>query len=273
MNVRLPVCLGILPLLVAGLVHCSAAPAPAQDDGEDAVATQASAVMVAARCYGKMLKPTPLELDQPIGLPMTVRVNRTCEQGAALVNRKLRIYIRRVEGNTYGPQRMLMDWTDWAGSQYRFNLPWTAGQLADSSSLPAGRYQMYSYALDASLYDAWVAGDSNARSMSKRSDNTYIELVDAGTWSSSSWSTCSAPCGGGTQTRTSECQAAGGAALASRMCLTAAPATSQACNTSACGGASCVGRCGTISTDGSCWCDSECAIMGDCCSDRAAFCQ
>ena len=105
MNVRLPICLGILPLLVASLVHCSAAPSRAQDDSEEVVATQSSAVMVAPRCYGKMLKPMPLELEQPIGLAMTVRINRTCAQGAALVNRKLRIYIRRVDGNTLGSQR------------------------------------------------------------------------------------------------------------------------------------------------------------------------
>ena len=162
-------------------------------------------------------------LQRPIGRAMTVRVNRTCEQGAALVDRKLRIYIRRVEGSTYGPQRLLMDWTDWAGEPYRFNRSWTAGQLAD---------------------------ESFARSMSKRSDNTCIELVDAGTWTTSSWGACSASCGGGTQT----------------------PETSQACNTSACGASSCVGHCGSVSADASCWCDSGCEVMGDCCSDHAAAC-
>jgi hypothetical protein len=37
-------------------------------------------------------------------------------------------------------------------------------------------------------------------------------------------------------------------------------------------GASCVGRCGSNSTDGSCFCDDECSSFGDCCSDFAQVC-
>ena len=37
-------------------------------------------------------------------------------------------------------------------------------------------------------------------------------------------------------------------------------------------GASCEGRCGTSSSDGSCWCDDQCAELGDCCADLEMVC-
>lgn len=237
MTNRLAVRLGALSVLSAALLHCNASPSGQSnaDDDDEEVGSQASAVSVTPRCYGKMLKPTPLELDQPIGLAMTVRVNRECERGAPLVDRKLRIYIRRDLGaGAYGPQQLLMDWADWPGAQYRFNQSWNAGSLASGGTLAPGRYQIYSYTIDASLYAGWVANDPYARSMSKRSDNTYIQLNDPGTWSSTSWSACSAACDGGTQTRTSQCVDGSANVLESRMCLTSAPVDTQACNTSAC---------------------------------------
>jgi hypothetical protein len=36
---------------------------------------------------------------------------------------------------------------------------------------------------------------------------------------------------------------------------------------------SCRSSCGGSSPDGSCWCDTECASYGDCCSDKASVCQ
>jgi hypothetical protein len=38
-------------------------------------------------------------------------------------------------------------------------------------------------------------------------------------------------------------------------------------------GASCVGACGQKSPDESCWCDPECAALGDCCADLNSVCS
>lgn len=38
-------------------------------------------------------------------------------------------------------------------------------------------------------------------------------------------------------------------------------------------GASCVGSCGQKSPDESCWCDTECATIGDCCADLNQVCS
>lgn len=228
---HLPARLGIACLFVTALVNCSSATPEPADADEPEVSQARSAVLVQPpHCYGKMLKPTPLELEQPLGQPMTLRVNRACDLGAPLVARKLRIYIK---GAT-GPQRLLVDWTDWAGGTYRFESAWTAGRLLDGTDLAPGRYQIFSYAINASDYEAWLANDLTARASSRRSDNTYVELRAAGTWSSSVWGACSASCDGGTQTRANQCDDPGGSAYDSRMCLEAAPASTQACNTAAC---------------------------------------
>ena len=143
MQPRFPVRLATLGLLTAAVVSCGGLSRTASEDDDSEVGRVSQAVDgLPARCYGKMLKPTPLELQQPIGQAMTVRVNRTCDSNAPLVARKLRIYIRRVD--VPGPQRLLMDWTDWPGSQYRFEVPWTAGDVLEGSGLVAGRYRIYS---------------------------------------------------------------------------------------------------------------------------------
>jgi hypothetical protein len=141
---------------------------------------------------------------------------------------------RRAAGRPQGPQQLLVDWSDWPGSQYRFEAPWTAGHLLAGGELVPGRYQIFSYTVNASLYDDWVNGDSYARQMSTRSDNTYVELQAPGSWSSGSWGACSATCGGGTQTRTNTCVDGSSNPLDARMCLDAEPASSQACNPDAC---------------------------------------
>jgi hypothetical protein len=221
--------LGALALLVAATANCATS-TPSRAGDEEPVGTQASAVVLPPRCYGKMLKPTPLELVQPSGQPMTLRVNRTCLQGAPLLDRKIRIYAK----GSSGVQQMLMDWTDWAGGTYRFESPWTAGRRLDGEVLPPGRYQIYSYTIHASLLDDWLANDPYARNMSTRSDNTYVEIVDPGSWSSGDWGACSAACGGGTQTRTNTCVDGGSNPIESRLCLAGEPSVSQACNESAC---------------------------------------
>ncbi|MDE3156438.1 MAG: thrombospondin type-1 domain-containing protein, partial [Acidobacteriota bacterium] len=56
-------------------------------------------------------------------------------------------------------------------------------------------------------------------------------------WVFSDWSTCSAACGGGTQTRTAVCEDSNGTVVANSACAGLPPAagpTSQACNTQAC---------------------------------------
>jgi hypothetical protein len=244
MMIRVPVRLGTICLLATALFNCSAPPSGGTSEREDAdeadsaaIGTRSDALGLPPHCYGKMLMTAPYDfVDQPIGLPMTVRINRACDRRAPLVARKLRVYIRRYEvGGVAGPQQLLRDWTDIPGDQYRVDIPWSAGRLADGSTLPAGRYQIYSYSLDASLYDAWLHNDSFARNMSTRSDNTYIELHDAGAWSSTDWSACSAACGGGEHQRTNACQDGVGHTLPSRMCLESAPVTSVACNVLPCG--------------------------------------
>jgi hypothetical protein len=224
---------GVIALV--GTVNCSSREASPEGDDEAELGTARSALLLPARCYGKMLKPMPLDYEQPVGLAMTLRINRTCLTGAPLVDRKIRVYIRRHDGGLVGPQQLLVDWSDWPGGQYRFEAPWTAGHLLAGGDLVPGRYQIFSYTVNASLYDDWVNGDSYARNMSTRSDNTYVELHDPGTWSSGSWGACSAACGGGTQTRTNTCVDGGANPLDARMCLDAEPASSQTCNPDACG--------------------------------------
>lgn len=231
MNVRTALRLVAMSAIATTLVHCAHEPTDSDDDSVDE--TSSALEGLPPRCYGKMLVPAPLELDQPIGQPMTLRINRQCDSRAPLVDRKIRVYVRRVDGGG-GPQVMIRDWSDWPGGQYRFEAPWTAGLAADGSTLPAGRYRMYSYTLNASLYGDWVANDPYARNMSRLSDNTYVELRDPGTWSPSAWSACSSACGGGTQSRTVACHAAGAVVVADRMCLAPEPSSEEACNTEPC---------------------------------------
>lgn len=55
-------------------------------------------------------------------------------------------------------------------------------------------------------------------------------------WETGAWGTCSAPCGGGTQTRISTCKRSDGFYKADSFCLdySSKPITSQVCNTQAC---------------------------------------
>ena len=55
------------------------------------------------------------------------------------------------------------------------------------------------------------------------------------TWVGTSWSSCSALCGGGVQARLVTCQQDGGGVVDSSNCSGLQPAASQACNTEACG--------------------------------------
>lgn len=56
-------------------------------------------------------------------------------------------------------------------------------------------------------------------------------------WLAGSWSSCSASCGGGVQTRALSCQRSTDLAyVSSSYCTSAAPATQQSCNTQACAG-------------------------------------
>lgn len=262
---------GVPFVLGAAILNCSAPPEtdpdatnPSGDDGHVGTAASA-ATALPPRCYGKMLLPAPYDdPDQPVGMPMTVRINRACDRGAPLVDRKMRVYVRSAEvGQAVGPQLMLKDWTDVGATQYRLDIPWTAGRLADGSTLPPGRYQMYSYSLNSSLYDDWAANEPYARAMSTRSDNTYVTLKAAGTWVSEDWGECSASCDGGTQSRTNKCQASG-VDVAARYCLAAAPETSQSCNESACGPTPeelCTEGGGTW-TDGACVTTTDVGAMG-----------
>lgn len=264
-------------LLVVTLLACGATTdvresADALD--EEGTSEVSSAFTLAARCYGKMLKPTPLSGDdtQAIGLPMTLRANRRCVLGAPLVDRKIRWVIRRYELNgTVGQQELLVDWTDWPASQFRVEVPWTAGRLAGGSDLVPGRYQIYAYTINTSLYSDWLANDPYARAMSTRSDNTYLTIRDPGTWQSGAWGACSASCGGGTQTRTNTCVDGSSNPIDSRFCLTAAPSTSQTCNSQACSGG-CYGFCGSENSMEGCYCDGACVHMNDCCSNYAQAC-
>lgn len=53
----------------------------------------------------------------------------------------------------------------------------------------------------------------------------------------------------------------------------AEPKGDQGSNAPAASGASCVGACGQKSPDESCWCDPECASIGDCCADLFSVCS
>jgi hypothetical protein len=88
-------------------------------------------------------------------------------------------------------------------------------------------------------------------------------------WQTGSWSTCSAPCDGGTQTRDVWCECSG-TAVADALCPAGSkPAASQACNTDpcctpscashdACGDDGCGVSCGTCSGDRYCYNDFYC---------------
>lgn len=58
-------------------------------------------------------------------------------------------------------------------------------------------------------------------------NNTYA-------WSVGGWSSCSASCGGGTQTREVSCKRDDGVVVAESFCTQPKPAQSQSCNTQAC---------------------------------------
>ncbi len=58
--------------------------------------------------------------------------------------------------------------------------------------------------------------------------------VNAASWTTGAWSTCSALCGSGTQTRTVTCTQPGGMVVPNSYCQQAQPATSQSCTGTTC---------------------------------------
>lgn len=77
--------------------------------------------------------------------------------------------------------------------------------------------------------DTFCSGSAPATSQSC-SDTSACTYA----WSAGAWSTCSATCGGGTQTRTVYCQRSDGGQVADSFCSGAKPGSSQSCNTQAC---------------------------------------
>ncbi|MDR0651219.1 MAG: hypothetical protein LBG59_07685, partial [Candidatus Peribacteria bacterium] len=77
--------------------------------------------------------------------------------------------------------------------------------------------------------------DSNNRCMSycNGSNWTNISCITY-SWSTSSYGSCSASCGGGTQTRTVTCKSSDGSTVADSYCSGTKPTTSQSCNTQLC---------------------------------------
>lgn len=112
---------------------------------------------------------------------------------------------------------------------------WSLSRVVDfpTTDLQPGRYKIYAYSMPASMITAWLANDSEARHTSRRTGNTYVELV-AAEWTSGSWGACSATCGGGTQARDVKCKNANGTEVDESFCAAVKPVTTDVCNVEAC---------------------------------------
>ncbi|MBX3203728.1 MAG: thrombospondin type-1 domain-containing protein [Labilithrix sp.] len=90
-----------------------------------------------------------------------------------------------------------------------------------------------------------------------------IKFVPRPSWAAGSWGTCSAVCGGGTQTRTVSCQLSG-ADVDSSLCVASRPATSRACNEDACGTwvSDAWGACSAVCGDGTQTRVNRCRVSG-----------
>ena len=95
----------------------------------------------------------------------------------------------------------------------------TAGTLADVA--------------DSSTQYLWNCNGLNGGSSANCSANIPVTYTYA--WQQSGFGSCSATCGGGAQTQTVTCMRSDGAAASDSLCSGTKPATSQACNTQACG--------------------------------------
>lgn len=245
-----------LSLAILGGVHCatstdipedSVAEAPSEDvadatnDDEESIASTSQAL--SAHCWAQIQRPSPSSLVLPIGTQLTLRTSSilNCLGGVLPERLSYRFYVEGPSGKI-SPQGA----TDWSTSRL---VPF------DTTDLLPGRYRIYVYSLPTSLVPAWKAGDLVARAASVRSGYSYV-VLGATSWSATEYSECSAPCGGGTRTRTVKCTDGASRVIPDAYCDAGSkPAASAECNPSACGdvdvGASTVaGTCGVMGVQG-----------------------
>ncbi|MDF2694442.1 MAG: hypothetical protein K0S65_2825 [Labilithrix sp.] len=128
---------------------------------------------------------------------------------------------------------------------------WTAEEWGTCSAICGGGTQ--TRALKCELNGAVI--DSSRCLDTPPATSQACNEDPCGSWVSDAWGTCSATCGGGTQTRVNRCQV-NGADVDPSYCLDAAPATSQACNEDPCGDDSDLGAlvasgtCGVLGVQG-----------------------
>lgn len=107
---------------------------------------------------------------------------------------------------------------------------WVTGEWGTCSTTCGGGEQARTVVCELDGAPAAPATCLDAAPASTRACNTN----ECGSWVSSTWSVCSAACGGGTQTRTNQCQVAG-SAVDPGLCPGTPPALVRACNEEACG--------------------------------------
>ncbi|MBX3189221.1 MAG: hypothetical protein KF819_19515 [Labilithrix sp.] len=219
-------------LILTGLfavfaTHCAApTDLPEEATGEEAAAdddegdVQSTSQALHSNCWAQIQRPFPTDKFLAAGTAMKLRTNPNLNCPVNVTEKlAYRFYVEGPGG------RISLQGAD----------GWSLSRIVDldTTSLQPGRYKVYLYSMPASMIPAWLQNDPVARHTSKRSGNTYFELVNA-SWSTGNWSACSASCDMGMRARSVDCKNVNGTVVDASFCAGLPPSTSELCYAGPC---------------------------------------